>query len=206
MGVMISSLVLVLFMQGVLFGINAFWSEQGTGTSLVLAKSNATVAVGERVAGRAELQGKVHVYRVEDVVSQSGAMYYRVSQDETRVELMPAEKLELIVVASVPVFGVWVRTLQDDLGALTLIGLPLLMLLIDAFMRVRQRMFPVIRRKVVTRKEVVHEQEDVRDESAEEVYAYEEVSDDEGVGTVTHGDHRYVTVLKPYTMRRGYGV
>jgi len=210
MGVMIASLLLMLFVQGMLpFGAGASWSDQGLGTAFVLTQPDSTVAVGQRVVGQAEVQGKVHIYSVEDVTRQNGALQYHVSNGGAEVELMPAQELGRSVVMTLPFMGVWVRVLQSGLGVLTLIGLPLFMFLINVSMRFGQRLLPVLRvfeQKVAARRiarKEMREQKRIENESIEEAYAYEELPE---VEEVTSTEREFVTVLKPYSMRRGYGM
>ena len=218
-GVMIISMALMLFIQGMVpFGVSASWSADGAGAVFVLTKPDAMATVGSKVAGQAETQGKVNLFTVDGITRQNGTVQYEVLKyGSTDTAIVPAQELGRIVVLQVPFVGVWVRVLQSELGALTLIGLPFFMLFIHFAMRVGSVCMPVLHAvgmKFAQHREArnfAREQRNMEKklhESRQKTYVHEETESvvSRRSQEKVAGDD-YVTVLKPYGgIRHGYGV
>lgn len=199
------SLVFMLFVQGVVpFGVSAVWSEKGLGSSLVFVRADSTVQSGNTVVGSAEVQRKVNVYVVQDVVRQNGALHYRVSDSAVVTQeliTIPAQDLGRVALLSVPVMGVWVKMLSNALGVLTLIGLPFLMLSINILIHAGKRLLPVLRvfeRRAVASKERKIQRKVERQKG--------EVVPEESLPVEDIVEGGLVTVLKPYNMKQRYGM
>jgi len=124
------SLFLLAFMKGVTpFNTNLSWSDG----SLVLTQSQAGPAVGKRVARAGAVEGQVIVYQVRESYREGGELYYRaepVASPGTE-EVLAARSAQHVVLATVPVLGLWVRALGNPVGALMLLGIPLLTFALD---------------------------------------------------------------------------
>jgi hypothetical protein len=124
------SLFLLTFMKGVTpFNTNLSWSDG----SLVLTQSQAGPAVGKRVARAGAVEGQVVVYQVRESYREGGELSYRaepVTSPGTE-EVLTARSAQHVVLATVPMLGFWVRALGNPVGALMLLGIPLLTFALD---------------------------------------------------------------------------
>src|SRR3989339_979625 len=145
-GVMLASALLVLFVQNTApFGLSTSWSEEGFGSSLVVTRPLGTAVVGSSVVRSAELKNEVSVYTVAEVLRRDGTMYYQLTDASTPDTLtVPAVELGRTALVSVPLIGVFVQMLSHTIGAMTLMGLPLLMLGINYTMMLVQKVVPTL--------------------------------------------------------------
>lgn len=128
--VFVTSLLVLAFMKGIApFNLTLSWS----GSSMVLTQYQTEPAVGKRVAEAGSLEGQVALYRVQEAYRQGGELYYNASAlvGEPGSEVLLARDAQRVVIASIPVLGLWVRALGHPIGALALLGIPLLTFALD---------------------------------------------------------------------------
>jgi hypothetical protein len=126
----VMSLFLLVFMKGVMpFNTHLSWSDG----SLVLTQSQAEPAVGKRVARAGSIEGQVMLYRVLDSYRDNGELYYRVESAGASggEEVLAARSVQHVVVATIPVLGFWIHALGTPVGALVMLGVPLLTFALD---------------------------------------------------------------------------
>ncbi len=209
MGVLVFSCVLALLVFNVTpFNLSASWSGEGFGDSLVLTRTKPLASIGDRVAGRGELEGKVSTYIVEEVLRREGSVFYRV-RGEGGAELATMRALELnqAVLLSIPLVGFFARSLFHTLGVLTLIGLPLSVLFINYLMYVLKTLVPSLARRSVRKS--VREYSLQGDEKEKVTTSVLEEESEREVSTVPPVEKSierkgYVTVLKPYSLRKTF--
>jgi uncharacterized membrane protein len=100
------------------------WAVSGGNATLYLVKKDTLPALGERVLVRTD-ENPLVVGNVLSLMRQDGALSYRV-----RVEYdVPVSFHDMygVVVASIPLVGLWMRMLATATGAMALIGAPLAM-------------------------------------------------------------------------------
>jgi hypothetical protein len=200
MWVMVFSCVMVLFVESMVpFGVSASWSSDSLGSSLVFTHPVATAKIGQKVAKSTEIQGEVSVFTVEEVLRREGLSYYRVSSSaSTELVTIPVVELGRAVLMQVPLLGFFAQSLKNTLGVMTLVGLPLLMLLINFIVFSTRRVLfalsvfensPKSRRVRRVQKKIVEESETPSyrpEESKREI------------------EREFVTVLKPYNFQQKY--
>lgn len=183
--VFVVSLVLLALVKGVSpFGVRASWDS----TSLVLTHAETNAAAGDRVARMGSREGEVTLYSVLDTSRKDGELYYRTTPvGGSGEETIQARNAHHVVVAVVPVLGLWVRALGHPIGALALLGIPLLTFAFDLILSVSwvtfARTFRILIRRIARRRaarrmartvaaaqrEAEIEEEDVYEEAYEEI-------------------------------------
>jgi hypothetical protein len=203
------SLFLLAFMKGVTpFNTNLSWSDG----SLVLTQFQAGPAVGKRVARAGSIEGQVLVYRVRDSYREGGELYYRAEPAAApgTDEVIAARSAQHVVLATVPLLGFWVRALGNPVGALVLLGIPLLTFALDLILtslgagfmrgvmaRVARTVGVVRRMRNGTRKTAAAEPVEIEEDVYEE--AYEEMAETtySGPRTVPQQYGMTITLSRP---------
>lgn len=119
------SLALLIAMKGALpFNVSVSYSD----LSLVLTRAHAEPAIGKSIARAGTREGQVELYSVLESYREGGELYYRATpvSGGAEPEVLQARNAQHVVLLSVPFAGVWVRMLNHPLGALALLGVPLL--------------------------------------------------------------------------------
>ncbi len=131
------SLFLVLFIYGKTpFNILLSWSNDGVGEAMVLTVPKMNASLGDSVVKSGALSGEVDVFAVKELLRRDGTLYYRVlnsNSNSGNIETVPARELNRSVLFSVPFFGFLVKMLNTTIGIMTLIALPMMMLVMNAF-------------------------------------------------------------------------
>lgn len=119
------SLALLIAMKGALpFNTSVSYSD----LSLVLTRAHAEPAIGKSIARAGAHEGQVELYSVLESYREGGELYYRATpvSGGANPEVLQARNAQHVVLLSLPLLGVWVRMLNHPLGALALLGIPLL--------------------------------------------------------------------------------
>ena len=184
--VFVVSLVMLAFGKGMApFNTHFAWS----GGSLVLTQYQAEPAeAGTSVARAGAREGEVTMYSVLETYRKDGELYYRTTPvNGSSEEVVVARTAPHVVLMAIPALGFWVRALGHPIGALALLGIPLLTFALDlllaasasgAFRTARIATIRLMRRRKARRAaqararaeaEAVLTQEDVYEEAYEEM-------------------------------------